>query len=129
MSPKLFSLAGEKFLLTDELQHGQEQPDDLAAGGSAFEDLAEGHRPVAAEAVEEVVGVEFDGGVVVDNLLIAEVLADGGHEAVERVEQVPDLGVLQVDLRFGGQVFVGGAGASGGRASSTVGELSIAAGS
>ncbi len=93
---EVLPLDGENLLQPNQLQHRQEQAYDFRPPRSALENLLEGHRPVPLEPIHNILGVQLDGRVIVNDLVILRAFADGFHDPAEGVEQVPDLHLFEV---------------------------------
>lgn len=111
--------------LADEFEDGEEDADHFGAGFTVEDEVAEADLAVTFEAVFDVGGVEFEGGVVVEDLVLATAAAGGAdflHELGEGFEEVPDLDFFEVE--GGWFVVVGEAGGAAGEAEG-VGGLAV----
>ncbi len=84
--------------MTNEFEHGNEHADHLGAG-SARKGGAKCHGSLLTpEQVDDVLGVKFDGRIVVDDFVLAEAIeVHGTHDAGEGIDEVLHVQVFEVD--------------------------------
>jgi arabinose-5-phosphate isomerase len=108
----------------DEFEDCEEEAEHFGAG-AALEEAGEGEtgiRGLFLQVLDDVFGVELDGGIVVGDLVVAEAVeVDAGDDRGEGVDEVDEGDIFELDILGGGEdgfaeFIVIHAGAGGGEA-------------
>ncbi len=91
-------LCGFDFALSEEFEHGEEQAEHFTACVSADEHILKRHGSIALKTIDDVGGVELDGGVIDDDFMGGPGVADLFHERGEGFQQIPDGDIFHVDV-------------------------------